>query len=63
MRNEGSSFAANIYFAVSCHHNPQPINLNPEPNLCFPTFAIWYNGFGPGQCLFTGEVNSISPEI
>ena len=26
-------------------------------------FAIWYNRFGPGQCLFTGQVNSISPEI
>ena len=47
----------------SCYHNPESINLNPEPNLCFPTFAIWYNRFGPGQCLFTGQVNSISSEI
>ena len=21
----------------SCHHNLEPINLNPEPNLCFQT--------------------------
>ena len=24
----------------SCHHNPEPINLNPEPYLCFQTCGM-----------------------
>ena len=45
MRNGGAAPPQIYILQRSCHHNPEPINLNPEPNLCFQT-----SGLAPWAC-------------